>query len=192
MIVFTLMSDHQGELAVKTRRHELVEHGIFHRLELAAEGQAANRLRLDEEDLRDEHVAAGELVHQVVQERNVLRLQGVPPGGQPADVLSVLEEQRALVAIDGELGPKGDVLIGVFVDDRLFQVVRASDHHLADAFFDEVHDPHGRKTSLKCLVTAKTGQRDPWCRCSRPNRSIVRALERGNQAFLPGSCERWR
>ena len=66
-----------------------------------------------------------------------------PPRRQDPDDPSVLEEDRALVAVDGELRVHGDVLVGVLVDDELFEVVRARDHHLAHAALDEVENTHG-------------------------------------------------
>jgi hypothetical protein len=82
-------------------------------------GMPADRLHLHEEDLGDEDVAARELVDDVVEERDVLRLQRVPAGRQVADVAPVLEEERALVAVDRELRPERDVLVGVLVDDEV-------------------------------------------------------------------------
>ena len=55
--------------------------GSMHVADRAAEGDAAHRRRLDEEDLADEDVAARELGDEAVQERDVLRLQRVPPAG---------------------------------------------------------------------------------------------------------------
>src|SRR6185436_11940127 len=72
----------------------------------------------------------------------VLGLERVPARREVAFVLAVSEEERALVAVDGELRVHGDVLIGVLVDDEVLNVVRARDHHLAHATLDEIHDPH--------------------------------------------------
>ena len=66
----------------------------------------------------------------------------MPPGGEPPLVLPVLEVERALVAVDGQLRPVGEVLIGVLVDDQVLQVVGPRDHHLAHAPLYEIHDSH--------------------------------------------------
>jgi hypothetical protein len=63
---------------------------------------------VDEEHLGDEDVAAGELVDQLAEERDVVAVEGVAARGQAADVRAVLEEHRDLVAVDGEL--VGDAL----------------------------------------------------------------------------------
>jgi hypothetical protein len=66
----------------------------------------------------------------------------VAAGREHADDLTILEEDSALVAVDGELRIHREVLIGVLVDDERFQVVGACDHHLAYAVLDKVEDSH--------------------------------------------------
>ena len=134
--------DDHRELAEDARRYELEQDRVLHRLERAAERHPAHRLHLDEEDLGDENVAARELRHELVQERNVLAVEGVATGGEIPLVLAVLKEESALVAIDGQLGRKRDILIGMLVDEEVLYAVGPRDHHLAHATLDEIHDAH--------------------------------------------------
>jgi len=94
-------------------------------------------------------LAPGHVGHDLVEEGDVLGLQGVPSRGEDADDPPVLEEDGHLIAVDGELRVHRDVLIGVLVDDELLEVVRPRDHHFAHAVLHEVEHAH-RQLLLRC------------------------------------------
>src|SRR5580658_10130941 len=135
--------DDHAHLAEDPGLHLLVFLRIEDVTDGAAERHAADGRGLDEEDLRDEDLPARVVGHQLVEKRDVLRVQRDATGRDHADHAPVLEEHRALVAVDGELRVGGDVLIGVLVDDQGLLVVRSRDHHLAHAVAYEVEHSHG-------------------------------------------------
>ncbi len=138
------IDDHHRVSAVGPGRHAQVELGIAHRHHLAAEGQIPDRLVFDEEHLGLEDVAAGERSDEMVEERDVLGRERIPPGRQSAHGgrAAAFEEHRAFIEIDGEARVGGDVTVGVLVDDEVLHIVRSCDHHLLHATLDEVDDPH--------------------------------------------------
>jgi hypothetical protein len=98
--------------------------------------------RADEEHLGQEHVAAGELVDELAEEGDVLRVESVAAGAERADQHTILEEQGELVGIDGELRLHRDRLIRVLVDDVALGLVRPGDRQLPHTTLDEVDDAH--------------------------------------------------
>ena len=110
---------------------------------------------------------------------------------QHADDPPVLEEDRALVAVDGELRVHREVLIGVLVDDELLEVVGARDHHLAHAALDEVEDAHRacspsfsgsvpcrrvRRCSPRARVVARSSSREQSLPMSQAQAPVAQAF----------------
>src|SRR6185436_3798607 len=121
------------ERAEGARRHSNLELGIAHRADRVAEALVVERARENEEDLADEDVATRELVDERVQKRVVLRLQRVAPRRERRHDVAVLEEQRALVGVDGEVAPKRERLVRMLEDDLVLLRVRTRNHHALDA-----------------------------------------------------------
>src|SRR5205823_7675493 len=98
--------------------------------------------RRDEEDFTDEDVAVGELVDELTEKRNRRPVERVATGRQAADKLAILEEQRDLVGVDGQLRVVRDVLVGVLVDPIVLRRIGARDRELMDSTLDETDDSH--------------------------------------------------
>ena len=119
------------------------------RADAPAEAEARDLAGGHEPHLGLEHVPAGELVDQHVQEHDVRRLQGVPTGAYLPDELPVFEEERDPICAHGELRPVGDRRIRVLVDDLVLLVIRPGDGE-PHATFNEVHQTHGSVPPRAC------------------------------------------
>ncbi len=134
--------DSEGVRAESPRIHADIELGIPHRPNGPPESLVVLRLGGDEVDLADEDVPTGELVDNGVEERDVLGLQRVTSRTERPDVAPILEEEGDLVRVNGQLTPERKGLIGMFVDDLVFERVVARNHHALHATLDEVDDSH--------------------------------------------------
>src|SRR5262249_14488238 len=117
--------------------------------DLAAELGADELPRGDEVDLGDPQVAAGAPIDELVDERDVVRLDGVAAGRELSDQPSVAEAQRALVGLDGDLRLLGDGGVRVLVHDQALEWIGAGDRHLPDAALDEVDDAHAVDVTMR-------------------------------------------
>ena len=142
--------DLDREVAVDHRADGHARLRILDVADASAELHAADFAQHDEPDLGHEHVAAGERVDEHRQERDVLRLERVAPGVEPADELAVLVEQRALVLSDGDLRLHRDGPVGPLVDEEIFGLVRPRDEHLLRALLYEIEQTH-RIPPVPCL-----------------------------------------
>ncbi|OQB08593.1 MAG: hypothetical protein BWY17_04938 [Deltaproteobacteria bacterium ADurb.Bin207] len=135
--------DHdEGKLSEHSWGTHFLGERVDHHADRSPEGDIAHRLCFDEEDFGDEDVTARELVHEVIEERDVLCLQGMTAWRQNANDPAIFEEHGRFIRIHSQLGPKGDVLVWVFINNETFFLVGAGDHHLFDATLHEIHDPH--------------------------------------------------
>ena len=108
-----------------------------------AEQLAADLARGDEPHLGLEHVAAGEVVDEQREKRNVPRSQGCAARARPCrPELAVFVEDRDLVLGDRELRLHRDGRIGPLVDDQILRVVWTSDEQLRAPFLHEVEQAH--------------------------------------------------
>jgi DNA-directed RNA polymerase subunit RPC12/RpoP len=98
--------------------------------------------RADEEDLGDEDVAPGELVHQVGEEREVHRVERVPARPRRRHALPSRKKTATSSASTVSWDFSGMVGSGCFQTTCDFRVVRAGDHHLRDAALEPAEDSH--------------------------------------------------
>jgi hypothetical protein len=144
------IDDLRAELAVHHDAHAQLRLWILHVADGGAELDRRQLARGDEEDFTDEDVPAGELVDQLTEEWNVGGVECVTSGRETADELSILEEQRHFVGVDGELRLHRNRLIGVLVDPLIFCRVGPRDRELRYTTLDETDDSH------LCLLAAGT------------------------------------
>jgi len=137
------VGDHDAHLAEDPGLHLLAGQGIDHVPDRSTERHSAHGSGRHEEDLRDVDLAARVLGDKKVEKWYVLRFERHSSGREDSDDPPISEEHRTLVAVDGELGMHGDVLVRVLVDDEVLAVVRTSDHQLAHAIADKIENAHG-------------------------------------------------
>jgi hypothetical protein len=93
-----------------------------------------------------------ERVEQVGQEGDVRAVERVPARAERADDLAVAEENRLLVAVDGQLRELGDRRILVLPHDERLRLVGTRDDEFARVALEPISDAH-------CVLS-------PWLRGS--------------------------
>ncbi|MGC4123086.1 MAG: hypothetical protein QM765_52665 [Myxococcales bacterium] len=136
-----------GDLHREVAEHHRVAHHLRHvvgdRAQRAAELDVRDLAGGDEVDLGDEQVAAGRLLEQRGEEGDVLGVEGVgAAGAQLALDLALVDEDRHLVGLAGQLRHHPDVVLRVLVDDVSLGFVGPGDEVALGLVGDGTEDPH--------------------------------------------------
>ena len=117
----------QGVVAEHPQGHDHPGLGVLDVVDAAAEGVAGVLPGADEVQLGPVGVAAGGVVDDGAEERQLVGVDLVLARAQGADHLALVDEQRQLVGVDDGPGELADVVVGPLEDDLVLLVVRYCD-----------------------------------------------------------------